>query len=107
MKTGMFAVYDLKAKAFLQPFFSVTEGTAIRAFAVAVNDPGTMLAKHPGDYVLFEVGSFDDDSGFLAALSPVKQLCIAAAVKEQVPQGEVPFAASDVKANGEDHAPQS
>jgi len=86
MKTRLYSVYDLKAKAFLQPFFSVLDGTAIRAFSTAVNDPSTMLNKHPEDYILFYVGEFDDESGALSAAAQPVQLVMAAAVySERVP----------------------
>ena len=70
----MFSVYDLKAQAFLQPFFSVHAGSAIRAFEDAVGDSASPIGKHPSDYQLFELGYFDDHSGELRGISPMKLL---------------------------------
>jgi len=70
MKVLVFAVYDSKAQAFMQPFFSNAVGSAIRAFGDAVNDAGTPLAKHPGDYQLYEVGEWNDREGLLLAANP-------------------------------------
>lgn len=81
MITSVFAVYDMKAKAFMQPFFSPMAATGIRAFSVAVNDPTTLLHKHPEDFVLFHLGSFDDELGRFVPLPTPAQLCMAAAVK--------------------------
>lgn len=63
MKLKMFSIYDSKAEAFLQPFFSQTTGTAIRSFESAANEVGHDFNKYAGDYTLFELGEFDQESG--------------------------------------------
>lgn len=70
----VFAVRDGKALAFLQPFFSSASGSAIRAFSDAVNDGKCPLAIHPEDYVLYELGHFDDNTGEMISVSPIKLL---------------------------------
>lgn len=60
-----FAVRDLKMAAFMPPFFCVAVGQAMRSFGDQVGTPGSPLAKHPEDYQLYEVGSFDDAEGVL------------------------------------------
>lgn len=93
--TNMYAVYDMKAAAFLQPFFSMMDATAVRALSAAVNDPTTMLHKFPGDYALFQIGTFDEALGQLVGLNPPRQLCMAAALVE----------VSNVKGNGDASQP--
>jgi len=63
MITKIFTVYDSKAEAYLQPFFMPNRGQAIRAFQDTVNDPKTQFHKHPSDFSLFEIGTYDDLSG--------------------------------------------
>lgn len=63
MKHSIFTIYDSKAQAFLQPFFSVNLATAARACADVVADPATPFNKHPEDYVTFQIGHFDDLTG--------------------------------------------
>lgn len=70
MKTLMFAVYDGKSKFFSVPFFMTSLGAAVRAFADVVGDPGSMIAKHPGDYTLYQIGEFDDNEGSITGISP-------------------------------------
>lgn len=71
----VFGVRDAKALAFLQPFFSVSVGAAIRAFSDAVNeDVKSPLGKHPEDYVLYELASFDDNTGEFVCTNPIKML---------------------------------
>ena len=56
----IFTVYDSKAELFMQPFFMPTTGQAIRSFEDTCNDSSTMFSKHPADFTLFEIGSFED-----------------------------------------------
>lgn len=56
---NIFSVYDSKAEAFIQPFFSQTIGTALRDFGRAANDAQHQFHQHAGDYTLFHLGSFD------------------------------------------------
>lgn len=65
MILNVFAVKDLKAKAFLQPFFSNSRGSAMRAFGDAVQDKNCPFNKHPEDYILYEIGTYDDSSAYL------------------------------------------
>lgn len=53
-------VRDVKAEAYLPPIFVRSKGEAIRSFADEVNNQDSMLGKHPADYVLFYLGSFDE-----------------------------------------------
>lgn len=67
----MFCVFDTQSKVFATPFYQATVGEAVRAFGDAVNDPQMgSLHKHPEDFLLFEVGTFDDNSGLLEATIP-------------------------------------
>lgn len=67
----VFTVYDSKAEAYLQPFFSVSKGAAIRSFSDAINDSQSTIGKHPEDYILFALGSFDDLNCVFECGSPV------------------------------------
>ena len=69
MKTEVFAIYDSKADAYLQPFFTANKATAIRSFSDLVNQPNTQFSNHPGDYVLFHVASWQDDRGIFEPLT--------------------------------------
>lgn len=75
MKKLMYAVRDIKADAFMNPFPVNTPGMAERAFTDVVNDPNQPLHKHPADYQLFEVGSFDEDTGLVAPIMEGDKPC--------------------------------
>ena len=65
----IFTVFDEKAESYMQPFYMQTTGAAIRAFEDTCNDPASAFNKHPADYTLFEVGTFDDHNAEIKMLS--------------------------------------
>lgn len=67
MSNGMYTVYDIKAEAYLAPFFARTDGEAVRMILSALEDPQTMLAKYPLDYKLVKIGSWDNQTGKVSA----------------------------------------
>jgi len=72
MKHVMVAVRDRAADTFGRPFFVAAVAQAIRSFSDEVNraDKDNQLFNHPEDFDLYEVGSFDDDTGDLVAIKP-------------------------------------
>lgn len=62
MKQIVTAIYDHKAKAYLTPFFTANQATAIRAFGDAVNNPESLFNRHAEDYTLFYLGEFDQET---------------------------------------------
>ncbi|RYF45625.1 MAG: hypothetical protein EOO38_15670 [Cytophagaceae bacterium] len=86
MKLKIFAVYDSKAEAYLQPFFMPSRGTALRAFTDAVNDPQGSFQKHAADYTLFELGEYNDADASITELTPKVNLANARELlKDQTP----------------------
>ncbi len=77
MKLEVFSIYDSKAEAFIQPWYSQTLGTAIRSFEQAVNQEGHDFAKFSGDYTLFHLGSFDQTKGRFDQLKTAVNLGLA------------------------------
>ncbi len=82
MKTLMFAIYDAKTEAYLQPFFLPTVGSATRAFETACNDSNTQFFNNPEDYTLFQIGEFDQTSATVTDLVPNKPLGTAIEYKK-------------------------
>lgn len=70
MMLNVYAIYDTAISAYSQPFYSHTNGSALRAFSDHVNDPNSNVNKHPQDYSLFHLGSFDDQTGALSPVTP-------------------------------------
>lgn len=63
MELKMFAIHDTKAQLYGPPFFMTTRGEALRAFSDLANDGNTTVSKHPGDYQLVQVGTWNNEKG--------------------------------------------
>jgi predicted pyridoxine 5'-phosphate oxidase superfamily flavin-nucleotide-binding protein len=62
VKLKVYSLFDVKIGAYNRPLFYRTDGEALRAFMDALEkDEG--LKRHPEDYVMFVLGSFDDATG--------------------------------------------
>lgn len=98
MKTKMFAVYDAKAKMFAVPFFMQTLGMALRAFQDITGDPNTMIARHPEDFTLYEIGEYDDSTAEVVAKNPMQMIAVASEFKTARIQSlsPAPLAAADL-----------
>jgi len=57
-----YTVMDTKAQVYLAPFFLRSAGEAIRQFTDLVNSDHP-IGRHPADYNLFSIGSFNDQTG--------------------------------------------
>lgn len=77
MLHNVFAVRDTKAEAFNTPFYLPTIAQAIRAFSDEARSDGSMIAKHPEDYVLFHLGSYDDANARFDMFDAPKSLGLA------------------------------
>lgn len=58
-----FSLFDSKTGFFHVPFFMPHAGHAIRAVMDLGQDLSTSVGRHPADYILYAVGSFDDQTG--------------------------------------------
>lgn len=72
MIIGVFSIKDDQVQAFNQPFYSPTTGSALRAFADHVNEPGTPANKHPQDFTLYRLADYDDSTGMFYNNTPTR-----------------------------------
>lgn len=70
----IFTVFDTKIETYCVPFYMPHRGAAIRTFTEMVNDPSHTFGKHPEDYVLFELGSYDDQTARVEQLKAPSSL---------------------------------
>jgi len=73
----IFSVFDSKAGAFLQPFFSINVATASREFMSAAQDASHAFHRHSGDYELFLLGEWDQYEGMLKMYETKQSLGLA------------------------------
>lgn len=77
----VFSIFDNAAKVYNKPFFLKNRYEAVRMFGDLVRDEQSMLSKHPQDFSLFHVGSFDDESAELINLKVPDRVMLASDVK--------------------------
>lgn len=70
MIVQFYAVQDKKVGAFMPVFQMRSRGEAIRSFLDALDDEKSMLFKHAEDYELFQVATFDDNTGGVNYFKP-------------------------------------
>lgn len=74
MKLYVFTVYDSAAEVFMHPFYMQSRATAIRAFRDTIERPDHQFAKHPADFTLMEIGTYDDSTGLFTQLQAKENL---------------------------------
>ncbi len=74
MKMSLYVIYDSKAQIYNKPFCMQNDQVATRACIDLVNDPTTDCAKHPTDYALYWIGSYDDENAFIEYNPPEHML---------------------------------
>lgn len=84
-KYQMCSVLDMVAQQYGRPFFTVSDGSAIRSFAdeVTRGGPDSTLSSHPDDFQLFLIGTFDDEHCQIDLLPTPQLLVSGAAVAHQ------------------------
>lgn len=73
------SVRDTKAGSFAQPFYAPTLVHGIRSFldAAAAEHPDNMMRKHPEDFELYHLGSFNDQD---ASFEPMRPQLVSKAI---------------------------
>lgn len=76
MKYVVCCVRDIVGNQYGSPHFAVSVGMAIRTFSDEVNRAAedNLLYKHPADFELFELGSFDNETAKFTLLDVPNQL---------------------------------
>ncbi|WGL31294.1 nonstructural protein [Dipodfec virus UOA04_Rod_862] len=76
----IFQVYSVRdhLTGFMTPVLEQNEAVAVRNFSMACDRlkvDSSVMAWRPSDFALYQIGSFDSDSGLVAPLSPPKLIC--------------------------------
>jgi len=72
MKMLVFCLRDSAAECYLEPRYARTRAEIIRSLAEAVKSADSDLGRHSEHFSLFEIGSWDSDTGLVSShLSPV------------------------------------
>lgn len=80
----LFAIRDARSELFTAPMVFQARGQAIRSFSDAVNASDGDFAKHPDDYTLFFVGTWDDAQGRLVPASSPEPVALGSTLLTSV-----------------------
>lgn len=67
----MYSIHDSKAETYTPPFFTQQDGQATRQFKDLVTNPEHPFGKHPQDYTLFFIGTYNDENAEAEKLTPI------------------------------------
>jgi hypothetical protein len=84
MNQVIVSVKDTAAQAFGRPVFVPSIGVAMRSFRDEVNrkDSTEDLARHPDDFELYELATFDDATGIIVMLPEPRMVARAKDLKD-------------------------
>lgn len=74
MQKFFYAVYDEKSTLYSNPFTAINASVALRSFAAAAADPHSEISKFPTDFTLYEIASFQDETGVITPHSQLVNL---------------------------------
>lgn len=72
MKLFMFSILDAKVGAFAPPFYARSLGEAVRTVTDTLL-ADSQLSRHPEDFHLYELGSFEDQSATFELAQPTSR----------------------------------
>lgn len=70
MQHLLFAILDTKGQFYTPPFTARNVQLAQRSFAETANTPEHPFNKHADDYILYQIGTFDDENSVIETHKP-------------------------------------
>jgi len=78
-----FSIFDSTSREFAPPYALLNVALAKRSFAMAAAQPGTPINSFPTDFILYEVGTFDNETGEMNSIIP--PINHGSAIQQRVP----------------------
>lgn len=78
------ALRDSAARVYGLPFVVQATAHAVRSLRDEVNskEATSDVARHPEDFELYELATFDEDTGIVSVVEPVRMVCRAKDLKD-------------------------
>lgn len=73
-KLFVYTVFDACVVSYNQPFYAASMPAALRMLSDSLAKD-SMLLRHPDDFLVFELGGFDTESGTLTGYDAPKRVC--------------------------------
>lgn len=86
MILNAYTLFDSKSLVFNQPFFAHNNAVAIRMVTEIAQDMNTSIGRHPSDYVVYRVGTYDDQTGFFSPLEIREHVVDVISLVQREPQ---------------------
>lgn len=90
MVNKLYVVKDEKIGFNQQLLSAENDQVALRSFAIGVNTPGSLMNTNPEDFNLYQVGTFNSESGIIEPMSAPLLIGKAVEYKKQ-PKNAVPY----------------
>lgn len=74
MITNLYVIFDSTAQIYNTPFKFINDQTCIRAATDIRRDPSTEIYKHPSDFTLFGLGTYDDTTAEVMPYGTLKRI---------------------------------
>lgn len=71
---GVYAIFDSASGVFTAPTIDISDASAIRAFQQALSNSGSIMNFKPDDFSLYQVGTFDVETGKLEPSGTLSRL---------------------------------
>lgn len=78
---NLYTIYDKVAQVYSSPMTQRTHGQASRMLQNEVHNPQSPIAQHPGDYELWHIGTWDQETGEVQPIQK-ERIAIAQQFKE-------------------------
>lgn len=91
MMLNAYSIFDNKALTFNPPFFQHNDAVARRMLSELAVDLNTQIGRHPGDFVLYCIGTYNDQTGELSPISPRRHIVDAIALLPMPAATELPL----------------
>lgn len=88
MVSNLYCLQDAVAKVFMQPFMAGNDDVAVRSFRNAIQKGQGSLADNPGEFNLYLIGTYDDQVGFVSAVTPIDLVVTGAALVSTLKGGK-------------------
>ena len=73
---GVYAIYDSAAHVFTAPTIDISDASAVRSFQQAIANSASVMNFKPDDFSLYQVGTFDVETGELDPFTPPSRLIV-------------------------------
>ncbi|AZL82825.1 nonstructural protein [Apis mellifera associated microvirus 13] len=73
----IFAIRDSAVESYGRPYFTRSQGEAVRIFMDEAKNTESMINKHPDHFDLYYLGEYDDNTGSITPAANIERVARA------------------------------